>query len=58
MRSADAWWSNDHAKPVLALRVSARRALTAFVASSVAMAGVIGTVGATRRCSTPAGPTA
>ncbi|HEV6965674.1 cytochrome d ubiquinol oxidase subunit II [Roseateles sp.] len=60
VRSADAWWANYRRLPVLwalpglgvggallaAGLVGARRTLAAFVASSLAMAGIIGTAGA------------
>ena len=59
-RSADAWWANYRQQPLLwllpvlgvagalaaAALVAARRTLSAFVASSVAIVGVIGTAGA------------
>jgi cytochrome d ubiquinol oxidase subunit II len=59
-RSADAWWRNYRAQPLLwalpalgiagalatAALTAARRTLSAFVASSLALAGVIGTAGA------------
>lgn len=58
-RSADAWWANYAAMPVLwllpvmgiagavltALLVKVRRTLTAFITSSLAVTGVIGTAG-------------
>lgn len=61
LRSADGWWANYRAQPLLwllpalglagallaAALVAARRTLGAFVASSLAMAGVIGTAGGT-----------
>ena len=60
MRSPDAWWANYRAQPLLwllpslgaggtllaAALLAARRTLAAFVASALAMAGVIGTAGA------------
>ncbi|MFT3718211.1 cytochrome d ubiquinol oxidase subunit II [Pseudorhodoferax sp.] len=60
VRSADAWWANYRAVPALwllpllgiagallaAALAAARRTLAAFIASALAMAGVIGTAGA------------
>ena len=60
VRSADGWWANYRAQPLLwllpaagavgallaALLVAARRTLAAFVASALAIVGVIGTAGA------------
>ena len=59
-RSADGWWLNYRAQPLLwalpalgltaalaaAVLVQARHTLSAFVASALAMVGVIGTAGA------------
>ncbi len=60
VRSADGWWSNYRLAPALwalpalgiagavlaAVLVGARRTLSAFIASSLALAGIIGTAGA------------